>query len=545
MLKARSKYVVMAAILILGLVFTTLLQTSTTNQRQNFAVLKYMPLAVVQDTPLAVAHDTPLAVFHDTPLASVQETPLYVALDTPLAVSQDTPRAVVQDTPLIFSNNTPIEIEMETVLTVAKDTPVHATNHTQHAVSTVALLANSRDTPLKVAKNETNTSLQPDALARYFNSTTSTKTMVNNTRLLRFIEEIIESDDSRGRPITQLTVPQVTCPDQPQQTRIEDLLCMQPPKFQPVYKNPCFFASNGLFHCLPYFQIIGMDKSGTTDLFDKIARHPEVHGNNGTLQKETMWWSWRRYGLWLRGKIEVQKFNRYVEYFDGAAAEIQRNPRHVTGDGTPMDMWDMRGWPEIPQNAGQESPRFTTPHLIHHINPGVRLLAIFREPTRRLESDYFFLKIGKQTRESLHVEIAKAIVSLHECTRKATLRTCLYKKDLIEKLNARIHLGFYSVYLREWLQVFPRDQLLLFRTEDYSRSPQRHLQTVFSYLGLEHVTDDTLHAMTSSKRKHVTKKAKGAGILDETKALLQALYAPFNRDLAHILQDDSYLWSDV
>ena len=30
------------------------------------------------------------------------------------------------------------------------------------------------------------------------------------------------------------------------------------------------------------------------------------------------------------------------------------------------------------------------------------------------------------------------------------------------------HLGFYAVYLQEWLSVFPRDQILVMRTKDYS-----------------------------------------------------------------------------
>lgn len=47
---------------------------------------------------------------------------------------------------------------------------------------------------------------------------------------------------------------------------------------------------------MPYFQVIGMDKCGSTDLFDRIALHPEVLKNKGVLEKETMWWSWKRYG---------------------------------------------------------------------------------------------------------------------------------------------------------------------------------------------------------------------------------------------------------
>jgi len=53
------------------------------------------------------------------------------------------------------------------------------------------------------------------------------------------------------------------------------------------------------------------------------------------------------------------------------------------GDGTPMDMWDMRGWVSLPQNEGRTSPVFTTPHLVRHVNPDVKLIAIFRQPVER------------------------------------------------------------------------------------------------------------------------------------------------------------------
>ena len=33
-----------------------------------------------------------------------------------------------------------------------------------------------------------------------------------------------------------------------------------------------------------------------TDLYYRLVRHPQILPNKGILNKETMWWSWRRYG---------------------------------------------------------------------------------------------------------------------------------------------------------------------------------------------------------------------------------------------------------
>ena len=39
---------------------------------------------------------------------------------------------------------------------------------------------------------------------------------------------------------------------------------------------------------------------------------------------------------------------------------------------------------------------------------------------------------------------------------------------LLFSFQTRVHLGFYAFYLQEWLSVFPRDQILVMRTKDYS-----------------------------------------------------------------------------
>ena len=39
------------------------------------------------------------------------------------------------------------------------------------------------------------------------------------------------------------------------------------------------------------------------------------------------------------------------------------------------------------------------------------------------------------------------------------------------------------VFLHDWLQVFPRDQILILKTEDYSQNMPQQLNKVFNFLG--------------------------------------------------------------
>ncbi|XP_046553719.1 uncharacterized protein LOC124263189 [Haliotis rubra] len=77
----------------------------------------------------------------------------------------------------------------------------------------------------------------------------------------------------------------------------EDLFCLNRPSLLSDYKNPCWKDRNNTIQCLPYFHLIGSDKCGSTDLFNRITHHPDVQTCTCTLGKESSYWSWRRYGF--------------------------------------------------------------------------------------------------------------------------------------------------------------------------------------------------------------------------------------------------------
>ncbi|XP_061192047.1 carbohydrate sulfotransferase 15-like [Saccostrea echinata] len=298
-----------------------------------------------------------------------------------------------------------------------------------------------------------------------------------------------------------------------------------------------------------------MDKCGTTDLFARISRHPDVAVN--TKNKETMYWSWKRYGYWLWSASMMKTyFSDYVNYFSNTAALLNNATRKdgktklITGDGTPMDMWDFRGWKMIPQNRGLSEPRYLTPHLIKHINPDVKLIVILRNPVDRLYSDYYFIDNGERNKNqtTFHFAVLKAIDVLERCRIRRSLRSCLFdfhiNADLV-KQKTRIHLGFYAVYLREWLSVFPREQMLILRTEDYSSNVSSVVRQVFKFLELRDLTDDELEKLniTVSKRVYVTKDKIGKPPMNpKTRQILENIYRSDIQDLYKLLNDERFLW---
>ncbi|XP_021340126.1 carbohydrate sulfotransferase 15-like [Mizuhopecten yessoensis] len=347
------------------------------------------------------------------------------------------------------------------------------------------------------------------------------------------------------------------CPPNQTLSGVEDLLCMKIPTFMSDYKNPCWRRKDGQLRCLPYFMLIGMDKSGSSDLFDRITKHPDILGNGGEIGKETWWWSWSRYGYNLINRVKTQKFEDYLNLFKHSTQTINSpnktdsNGFHfaITGDGTPMDAWDFRGWTQIPQNKGLQEPKFLTPDLVQHVNKNMKLIIIMRNPIERLYSDYFFLKLAGQSSEAFHNSVVASIDILGKCLSRHPMLTCLSgtKEHQCWNRAARIHIGFYSEYVLEWLRVFPRDQILFLRTEDYSADLSGHLAKVFSFLGSRPLTasEITSYGIDLKTKKHVTQSKKTKGpMLEKTRAILSTLYEPYNKKLANILQDNRFLWKD-
>ncbi|XP_025080475.1 carbohydrate sulfotransferase 15-like [Pomacea canaliculata] len=116
---------------------------------------------------------------------------------------------------------------------------------------------------------------------------------------------------------------------------------IEPPQYLDNSKSPCWYNSSGLLSCVPYFFVVGVFKCGTTDLFKRITRHPDVLMG----QKEIHWFTkLRRFGY---------SFDWYINQFDPLAraidADIKRKGRSdlVIGEGSVSYFSDTLMWPNL------------------------------------------------------------------------------------------------------------------------------------------------------------------------------------------------------
>ncbi|WAQ98128.1 CHSTF-like protein, partial [Mya arenaria] len=251
---------------------------------------------------------------------------------------------------------------------------------------------------------------------------------------------------------------------------------------------------------------------GTCELCARLHLHPDIVPNRGIFGKEIWYWSWKRF--WI-------------------------------SHGDPMDIWDRFLESNTPQNSpGAEELLWTTPYAAKHINPNVKLLLMLRDPVDRLYSHYFHGGYGNSA-QSFHEHVSASVPLWYECTSKHTIRHCIYDDKFRKSLKAPIYTSFYIVHLLEWLKVFPREQLFVFRNEDYTSDIRATISSICRFLDIAQPSEPTLKSMAGLGAFYATAKKQAAGpMLLESRKLLVDLYRPYTEELARFLGDERFGFRD-
>jgi N-acetylgalactosamine 4-sulfate 6-O-sulfotransferase len=104
----------------------------------------------------------------------------------------------------------------------------------------------------------------------------------------------------------------------------------------------------------------------------------------------------------------------------------------------------------------------------------------------RLLSDYLFWSPkNRKTPQEFHELVEANLKTFDTCSNQHAFRFCLHDRNThMRQLPIRPRAGLYYAYLKEWLNVFPRNQTLIVRFEDYITDGQSVLSKVFDFLGV-------------------------------------------------------------
>nr|XP_054769012.1 carbohydrate sulfotransferase 15-like [Lytechinus pictus] len=310
-----------------------------------------------------------------------------------------------------------------------------------------------------------------------------------------------------------------------------------PGEYLPGYKSSCWMTKKnapgiGRLRCLPYFYILGVAKCGTSDLWDKIVAHPHVVRK---LVKEPHWWTrYRLQGIPFDKYLQKRSASLVRSYKEDSSNKLT----HIVGDGSASTLWDNRHWKKTFAALVKEGPKYVTADILRAAQPNAKLFVILRDPVSRLYSDYLYFH-DNPDQEIFHNAAVHTIANFGRCTKARSPRACAYTLSIQD--GVRLNIGLYSVYIRDWLKVFPRDQIFILRLEDWHSGCEELLPRLYEFLNLKILTKVQISDICQTRMKN-TNTQKIGGMFNETRTILQDFYSEWNRDLSNLLGDTRFLW---
>ncbi|MCX5925453.1 MAG: sulfotransferase domain-containing protein [Candidatus Dependentiae bacterium] len=235
----------------------------------------------------------------------------------------------------------------------------------------------------------------------------------------------------------------------------------------------------------PDYLIIGVQKAGTTALYNYIIKHPKIVSAK---QKEAHFFDLN------------QRFNKGIEWY--------KNQLNYSAGLDKMVY-------------GEASPRYFSPvaplalERIYSLFPHTKLIVLLRDPVERAWSHYKMQwrrgnegkKLG--TQESFEYEL-------------------INRPDLLLR-------GLYADLFKRWFAYFPRNQFLIIKSEDLRANPDKIVNQVFSFLGLEeyHLDSYELYNVGSNVRDGI--EHHYPEFKEETRLRLVDYFKPRNKELEELL----------
>jgi len=234
-----------------------------------------------------------------------------------------------------------------------------------------------------------------------------------------------------------------------------------------------------IMYKLPSFLIIGEARCGTTSLYEMITQHPKIaHA--------------KRKELYFLVNANWNKKDMYKHRL-GSCKKDQ-----IIGEATPMYMW----------RADIVIDR------VKYINPNTKLIVCFRNPVSKIYSHFMlrqqYYKLTLKENLKLFMQEASKYLSKKPCNKKV--------KTFFDRAK-------YAIYLKKWLDKFPRNQFKIIQTENLYKYPKRICNEIFTFLGLEFYDVAPIY----------THKLKYLKMPKEFKDRLLEYFEPYNKQLYKLL----------
>jgi flagellar biosynthesis GTPase FlhF len=253
---------------------------------------------------------------------------------------------------------------------------------------------------------------------------------------------------------------------------------------------------------LPDFVIIGERKCGTTFLYHLLGQHPLVQP---AASKELHFFD--------------ALFDEGVEWYRQCfpAPRWEDGRRTITGEGTPY------------------MSHLLAPERMTGVVPEARLIALLRNPVERTYSDY--QQVARKGRETRTFEEALGAAGKGWSVRGAKVPEL--EDDTHPSRRGYLSRSIYVDHLQRWTEFFPREQMLVLKSEDLFEYPRRTLKSVLEFLDLPEWQFEALEIRKERKKRDKRNTGGYEQDMDpETRRRLEEYFKPHNRRLYEYLGRD-------
>jgi Sulfotransferase family len=203
---------------------------------------------------------------------------------------------------------------------------------------------------------------------------------------------------------------------------------------------------------MPNFLLIGAQKSGTTSLYAYLKQHPQIFMSP---LKEPRFFAFEGEKPNFRGPGDeklyesiVGDIEAYRTLFEGVSKE------KAIGEASVVYLYIS-----------------SAPERIRHYIPGVKVIAILRNPVERAYSA--FLHLTRDRKEPLR-DFARALQAEEERISNNWGPIWHYRQ-----------VGFYYVQLKRYFDTFEREQIRVYLYEDLNDDPMQVMKDIYGFLGVE------------------------------------------------------------
>jgi hypothetical protein len=253
---------------------------------------------------------------------------------------------------------------------------------------------------------------------------------------------------------------------------------------------------------LPDFIIVGAQKGGTTSLEAYLREHPDVLP---CAAKEVHYFDGRRY-LWGDAWYRRQ----FMNPGDLQSTRRFRGRRLIGGEATPYYLYH----PQVPER-------------ISSLTPYAKLIALLRDPVERAYSQYQH-NVRYDKEPLSFVEALKREDEIVPAEHARIAADSTYRSEAHHRYSYKLR-GCYAEQIQRYYRYFPRNQLLILRSEDLFARPQEIYDQVLEFLGMP------AYKLKSTTARNAGGYADGAIPQEEE---LRRYFEPHNQKLYELIGRD-------